>query len=181
MGLSKRRNSWTRNTQVSGLSLFYSGSFARIGHKRQTVVHGPGFSLAYSWRPSRVLCCFTRTRTTAVRERQRDTRISTPSARWHIYLIRAGDGSLYVGIATDVARRYAEHQSNGGRCARYLRGRGPLRLVFKRRLGSRSLALKVERRIRRLRRHQKDEIVRSNPTRWELIERLAIQSGDPRK
>jgi len=97
---------------------------------------------------------------------------------WHLYLIRTGDGSLYAGIATDVARRFAEHQSDGGRCARYLRGRAPLQLVFKRRLGNRSLALKVERRIKKLPKHEKEQIVRSNPGRGELITRLAIQIGN---
>ncbi len=96
---------------------------------------------------------------------------------WHLYLIRTGDGSLYTGIATDVARRFAEHQADGGRCARYLRGRAPLQLVFKRRLRSRRLALKAERRIKRLPKHQKEQIVRSNPSRGKLIVQLGIQTG----
>jgi putative endonuclease len=99
-------------------------------------------------------------------------------SEWHLYLIRTRDGSLYTGIATDVARRFAEHRSDGGRCARYLRGRAPLRLVFKRRLGTRSLALKAERRIKKLPRHQKEKIVRCNPNRRELIARLGIQTGN---
>jgi len=97
---------------------------------------------------------------------------------WHLYLIRTGDGSLYTGIATDVARRFAEHQSGGGRCARYLHGRGPLKLVFKRWLGSRNIALKAERRMKKLPKHEKEQIVRSNPSRRELIARLAIQIGN---
>jgi len=96
---------------------------------------------------------------------------------WHLYLIRSGDGSLYVGIATDVARRFAEHQTGGGRCARYLRGKAPLQLVFKRRLGNRSLALKVERRIKALPKYEKEQIVRSNLSRGKLIARLGIQTG----
>jgi len=93
---------------------------------------------------------------------------------WYLYLIRTGDGSLYTGIATDVARRFSEHQSDGGRGARYLRGRAPLRLVFKKRLGTKSLALKAERRIKKLPKHQKEKIVRSNPGRRELIAQLEI-------
>ncbi|MBT8330889.1 MAG: GIY-YIG nuclease family protein, partial [Deltaproteobacteria bacterium] len=48
---------------------------------------------------------------------------------WYVYMLRCCDGSLYTGIATDVERRFAEHQSNSG--AKYLRGRGPLALVLK--------------------------------------------------
>ena len=93
---------------------------------------------------------------------------------WHLYLVRTRDGSLYAGIATDVARRFAEHQARGEKCARYLRGRAPLQLVFRREIGSRSLALKAEQRIKRLPKHQKEQIVRSNPSSEALIQRLAI-------
>jgi putative endonuclease len=98
--------------------------------------------------------------------------------KWHLYLIRTADRTLYAGITTDVARRLAEHQTGGGRCARYLRGRGPLKLVFVRRLGSRSLALKAERCIKRLPKHQKEKIVRTNPSRSGLIERLGIRTNN---
>jgi putative endonuclease len=95
---------------------------------------------------------------------------------WHLYLIRTRDGNLYAGITTDVARRFSEHKAGSGRYARYLRGRGPLQLVFKRQLGSRSLALKAERRIRRFPKQQKEQIVRSNPSRGRLIAPLVIQT-----
>jgi putative endonuclease len=95
--------------------------------------------------------------------------------KWHLYLIRTRDGSFYTGITTDVARRFAEHQTQGGKCAQYLRGKAPLQLVFDRQIGSRSLAFKTEKRIKRLSKHQKEQIVRSNPSGEELIAQLAIQ------
>jgi putative endonuclease len=97
---------------------------------------------------------------------------------WHLYMVKAADGSLYTGIATDVARRFAEHESGGPRCARYLRGRAPLQLVFKKRLGNRSLALKAEHRLRKLSKRQKEQIVRSNPGRKQLIARLTLEIGN---
>ncbi len=84
-----------------------------------------------------------------------------PLQRWSVYLVRCRDGTLYTGIATDVARRFAEHRKNGGKGARYLRGRGPLRLVFQQAVGSRSLALRLEHRIKRLPKVQKERLVRS--------------------
>lgn len=78
---------------------------------------------------------------------------------WYVYMIRCHDGSLYTGIATDVERRFAEHQSNVG--AKYLRGRGPLKLVFKQRIGQRSRALKVEQGIKRLPKKKKEALVKS--------------------
>ncbi len=53
--------------------------------------------------------------------------------RWYLYLVRCGDGTLYTGISTDVGRRLAEHRAGKG--ARYLRGRGPLSLARKVRVG----------------------------------------------
>jgi putative endonuclease len=81
--------------------------------------------------------------------------------RWSVYVIRCRDRSLYTGIATDVARRFAEHQKGGGKGAKYLSGRGPLRLVFQHTVGSRSRALKVEYRIKRLTKAKKERLVRS--------------------
>ena len=73
---------------------------------------------------------------------------------YSVYIVECRDGSLYTGIATDVDRRLQEHES-GIRGARYLRGRGPLRIVFTREAGDRSSAQKLEHRIKRLTRKQK--------------------------
>jgi len=80
---------------------------------------------------------------------------------WHLYLIRCSDGSLYTGITTDVARRFAEHQENNGAGAKYLRGRGPLILVFQKKLGSRSLALGVESEVKKLSKARKEKLIRT--------------------
>ena len=91
---------------------------------------------------------------------------------WHLYLIRCHDGSLYTGITTDVARRFAEHQGNGNAGAKYLRGRGPLVLVFQKNLGSRSLALGVESKVKKLSKARKEELVRENTRIDEMIKQV---------
>ena len=96
---------------------------------------------------------------------------------WYLYMIRTRNGSLYTGIATDVARRFAEHQEEGRKCARYLRGKAPLQMVFERKIGSRSLALKVEGQIKRLPKPQKEDIVRSNTSSKELIAMIALDES----
>ena len=80
-------------------------------------------------------------------------------AKWSVYLVRCRDGSLYTGIATDVRRRFAEHAGREGRGAKYLRGRGPLRLVFVRAVGSRGLALRIESRIKKLPKARKEALI----------------------
>ena len=66
-----------------------------------------------------------------------------------LYVVQCADCSLYTGIATDVKRRLDEHRSSA-RGAKYLRGKGPLKLLFERPIGGRSLASKIERRVKRL-------------------------------
>ena len=69
---------------------------------------------------------------------------------WWVYIIRCGDGSLYTGIATDVERRFGEHVSQGPKAAKYLRGRLPLEIVYRKEIGNRSEASKEELRIKRM-------------------------------
>jgi putative endonuclease len=86
---------------------------------------------------------------------------------WSIYLLRCADGSLYTGIATDVTRRIGEHEQ-GKRGAKYLRGRGPFELVFQRAVGDRSIAARIEYRVKRLTRLEKENLERL-PSRIEQL------------
>ena len=94
---------------------------------------------------------------------------------WYLYLLRCHDGSFYTGISTDVARRFAQHQGKGGTGSKYLKGRGPLTLVFKKKLGSNSLALKVERRVKKLSKARKEELIRDNTRIDEIIKQISSQ------
>ena len=86
---------------------------------------------------------------------------------WHLYLIRCEDGKLYTGITTDVDRRFVEHQAGGKTGSKYLKGRGPLTLVFRKRLGSKSLALKVENKVKKLSKARKEKMIGSPDMLWE--------------
>ncbi len=80
------------------------------------------------------------------------------AGEYSLYIVRCSDGSLYTGIATDVDRRLREHQS-GKRGAKYLRGKGPLRLEFAECLGDRSTASQVECRVKQLERWRKEDLI----------------------
>ena len=86
---------------------------------------------------------------------------------WYLYVIRTVGGCLYAGIATDVSRRYQEHATGGPKAARFTRANRPKKLVLKRRIGSRSLALKVEYRFKRLPKRDKEAIVRADRLRFD--------------
>jgi len=94
---------------------------------------------------------------------------------WYLYLVRCHDGSLYTGIATDVARRFVEHQESKVAGAKYLRGRGPLMLVFQNKLGSRSLALGVESKVKKLSKVRKEELIRDNKRIEVIIQQVRSQ------
>ncbi len=89
---------------------------------------------------------------------------------WFIYLIRSADNRLYTGITTDVARRVQQHQKGTG--AKSLRGRGALSLAFSQEVGERSLALRIEYRIKQLTKRQKERLVAGEDTLDALIAQL---------
>lgn len=72
---------------------------------------------------------------------------------WRAYLVCCGDGSLYAGVSTDVARRVAEHASGCG--ARYTRSRPPVVLAWRSPLLDKRAAHRLEFRLKRLRRLDK--------------------------
>ena len=82
-------------------------------------------------------------------------------------MLRCGDGSLYTGIATDVARRIGEHEQ-GKRGAKSLRGRGPFKIVYQRSIGDRSVASKLEYRVKRLPKVEKESL-ESLPSRIDAM------------
>lgn len=77
----------------------------------------------------------------------------TPASPWWVYLLRCGDGTLYCGIALDVAARLQQHQDGKG--AKYTRGRGPLELAYAEPSDSKAAALRRERAVKRLSRAAK--------------------------
>lgn len=72
---------------------------------------------------------------------------------WYVYLIECRGGSIYTGIARDVAARYAAHAAGKG--ARYTRSRPPERLIAVFAAADKSAALREELRIKRLSAQQK--------------------------
>lgn len=92
--------------------------------------------------------------------------------RWWLYLIRMASGQLYCGISTDVARRLKEHQGSA-KGARALRGKGPLTLEFSQLVGDRSMALRLEYRIKRWSKADKEKLIRGEKTLADDVEAVA--------
>lgn len=88
--------------------------------------------------------------------------------RFAVYILRCGDNTYYTGIAADVERRVSEHASSP-RGAKYLKGRGPLTLVYSETIGDRAAASRVEYRIKRLDRAQKEALIDGRIVLRELM------------
>lgn len=76
---------------------------------------------------------------------------------WFLYIIRSPDNALYTGITTDVPRRFKQHQSGKG--AKALRGKTGLQLVFSTEAGDHGQALRLEYRVKQLKKSQKEQLV----------------------
>jgi len=68
---------------------------------------------------------------------------------WHTYIVQCNDGTLYTGIAKNMAKRLAAHNS-GGNGAKYTRSRRPVRLVYQEVFHSRSEAAKREYQLKKM-------------------------------
>ena len=76
---------------------------------------------------------------------------------YFVYLLECNDGTLYTGITTDVARRFAEHKE--GIASRYTRAKGAKRMVYTEPQPDRSAASKREAELKRYSRAAKRELV----------------------
>lgn len=80
------------------------------------------------------------------------------SSRWLVYILRCSDGSLYTGITNDLPKRVKAHAA--GRGSKYTRSRLPVQPVHSEPQRSKSAALKREAAIKRLRRAEKERLIK---------------------
>jgi putative endonuclease len=69
-------------------------------------------------------------------------------SKWSVYMVRCRDGSLYTGIATNVASRIDKH--NDGKASKYTRSKLPVELVYCESVSSHGDALRREYAIKQL-------------------------------
>lgn len=85
---------------------------------------------------------------------------------WYVYMIECADGSIYTGVAVDVAARYGQHAAGKG--ARYTRAHPPRRLIAVIPQPDRSSALRAERALKKLRPGDKRAIAAGHPPQAEF-------------
>ena len=75
--------------------------------------------------------------------------------QWFVYIVECSDATLYAGIARDVEKRIAQHNSSS--TCKYTRSRKPVFLRYRERLADHSAALRREAEIKKFSR--KDKLV----------------------
>ena len=72
---------------------------------------------------------------------------------WVVYLLKCSDETLYCGITNDLAARVLAHNNKTG--AKYTRGRTPVTIFKTFSVESKSDALKLEHKIKKMSRKKK--------------------------
>ena len=77
---------------------------------------------------------------------------------YYLYMVRCGDGTYYTGSTNNLENRLKRH--NAGNGAKYLRGKGPVNLVYAKAYRYYKRALDAERQLKKLTRTQKEALMR---------------------
>lgn len=82
-----------------------------------------------------------------------------PDPKFFVYIVQTSTNVYYTGVAVDPKRRVEEHNT-GKHGAKCLRGQRPVRLIWHTPFStSRSEALKLEKRIKKLSHEQKKQMM----------------------
>lgn len=92
---------------------------------------------------------------------------------FYTYLIRCEDNSLYCGYTSDIIRRVEEHRNGIG--SKYVRAHKFKKLEVFFTLKSKSLAMRLESRIKKLSKYKKEKIVLKDV---EIIGKLGVEYID---
>jgi len=78
---------------------------------------------------------------------------------YYVYVILCKDNSFYTGYTKDLDSRMKLHMN--GKAARYTRMHRPKKIVYVEQFSSRAEAMQRERKVKRLTRNQKLELINS--------------------
>ena len=79
-------------------------------------------------------------------------------SRFWVYIVRCSNQTYYTGSTNDVGARLRLH--NAGNGAKFLRGKGPVKLIYTKEYRYYKNALRAERNLKKLTRIEKEELIR---------------------
>ncbi|MBS3815760.1 MAG: GIY-YIG nuclease family protein [Hadesarchaea archaeon] len=83
---------------------------------------------------------------------------------YYVYMLRLSDDSLYTGYTGDLNRRIKSHKA--GRGSKYVKGRLPLKLVYKEKHESRRKAMQRENEIKKLSKERKENLIKKKESEF---------------
>ena len=87
---------------------------------------------------------------------------------YYTYMLRCEDDSIYTGITTDLDRRFKQHQGKVQGGAKYTKSRMPLRYEMAWKSPDRQSASKLEYRLKRLTKQEKETLIKA-PESFEKL------------
>lgn len=81
---------------------------------------------------------------------------------YYIYMIRCKDNSIYTGITTNLEKRLREHLTRDKNCAKYTYVHIAKKLEVAWKTETRALASKLEYYIKKLKREEKESLIKSS-------------------
>lgn len=75
-----------------------------------------------------------------------------------VYILRCKDNTLYTGITNDLEKRVFDH-NNSKIWAKYTKSRRPVALVWNQEIETKVLAMKLEYKIKRMKRENKERMI----------------------
>lgn len=81
---------------------------------------------------------------------------------YYVYIIKCTDNTLYTGITTDLVRRLSEHFGKTEKCAKYTRSHQAVSIEAVWTTENRSLASKLEYKIKQLTKLRKLKLIDDN-------------------
>ncbi len=81
------------------------------------------------------------------------------AVKYFVYIVECNDGTFYTGYTNNLERRLKEHHNSRG--AKYLRGKGPVKLVWVKEYKYFKNVLRAEKSVKKLRRLQKEAIIKA--------------------
>jgi putative endonuclease len=88
-------------------------------------------------------------------------------SRYWVYVVQSADGTYYTGSTNNLENRLKLH--NAGHGAKYLRGKGPLELVYAKEYRYDKRVVQAELAMKKLTRKQKEELIKVHARSCESL------------
>ena len=94
---------------------------------------------------------------------------------YYTYMLRCDDNSIYTGMTKDIKRRIEEHFSKDKKCAKYTLRHTAKKIEAVWESDSRSSASKLEYHIKKLKKEEKEELIKKGNIRKYLENKIVVE------